>query len=168
MFEKTPSYIQRKVYLERIRNVVPSVKIVILLRNPVVRAVSAFRHHCRHGEAANLKKEETLNSIDSLTVYSFYLGRYYRVEGSIVRNALYDDKALHDRVAISSPCSTLDLLHYYQEDPFGRLNQSELDVGYYADQVKNAITIFGKGNVLVLFQEVGKKMLFLIIVNQFV
>lgn len=46
-FEKTPDYLPNVTALVNIRALLPSVKLVFLLRNPTARAYSAFQHHCR-------------------------------------------------------------------------------------------------------------------------
>lgn len=46
-FEKTPDYLPNATALANIRRLMPSVKLVFLLRNPTSRAYSAFQHHCR-------------------------------------------------------------------------------------------------------------------------
>lgn len=48
-FEKSPDYIRHVAALQAMRAMLPSVKVVVILRSPVVRAVSEFLHHCRHG-----------------------------------------------------------------------------------------------------------------------
>ena len=42
--EKTPNYMTNKIYLERIQTHYPNIKIIILLRNPVTRAISHWNH----------------------------------------------------------------------------------------------------------------------------
>ncbi|KAJ8607589.1 hypothetical protein CTAYLR_010529 [Chrysophaeum taylorii] len=46
-FEKTPDYLPNATALAAIRGLLPSVKLVFLLRAPAARAYSAFQHHCR-------------------------------------------------------------------------------------------------------------------------
>lgn len=46
-FEKTPDYLPNVTALVNIRALLPSVKLIFLLRNPTARAYSAFQHHCR-------------------------------------------------------------------------------------------------------------------------
>ncbi|KAJ1440541.1 P-loop containing nucleoside triphosphate hydrolase protein [Ochromonadaceae sp. CCMP2298] len=46
-FDKSPDYIRSPQALRRIRQLLPSAQLVLLLRDPVTRVLSEFRHHCR-------------------------------------------------------------------------------------------------------------------------
>lgn len=56
-FEKSPDYIRDHNALRTIRSLLPSVKLVLLLRNPAHRALSEFSHHCRHGRYARITRD---------------------------------------------------------------------------------------------------------------
>lgn len=47
-FEKSPDYIRSITALKIIKSVLPNISLIILLRDPVKRALSEFFHHCRH------------------------------------------------------------------------------------------------------------------------
>lgn len=47
--EKTPRYMTRRVLMERIHEVVPNVKIIVLLRDPVARLFSQINHEIQRG-----------------------------------------------------------------------------------------------------------------------
>lgn len=47
--EKTPEYMRVRRYMERIRHVVPSAKIIVLLREPVARLMSEINHRMHGG-----------------------------------------------------------------------------------------------------------------------
>ena len=53
-FEKSPSYARFPSALELARYLVPGVHLVVVLRDPVDRAYSAFAHHARHGRFAEM------------------------------------------------------------------------------------------------------------------
>ena len=57
--EKTPEYIYDTKVPERIHNVIPNVKLIFVLRNPVTRAYSHYWHSVRSG-VENLKFSEAL------------------------------------------------------------------------------------------------------------
>ena len=42
--EKTPNYITDNLYIDRIRKHYPNIKIIIILRNPILRAISHWNH----------------------------------------------------------------------------------------------------------------------------
>jgi hypothetical protein len=56
-FEKSPDYIREATALRNIHALLPSVKIVLLLRNPSLRALSEFNHHCRHERYGKVTKD---------------------------------------------------------------------------------------------------------------
>lgn len=62
-FEKSPDYIRNPAVLHGIRTLLPNMKIVILLRNPVHRAISEFNHQCKHKRYIRLLKNVVLNGV---------------------------------------------------------------------------------------------------------
>jgi len=42
--EKTPNYMNKKIYIDRIKKHYPNTKIIIILRNPILRAISHWNH----------------------------------------------------------------------------------------------------------------------------
>lgn len=59
-FDKSPDYIRCPAALLRLKKLLPSVKIIILLRNPTMRLISGFQHNCRHGRYGRLTKPAIL------------------------------------------------------------------------------------------------------------
>jgi len=59
-FEKTPDYMPNATAMRALRGVLPSAKLVFLLRNPTSRAYSAFHHHCRRGRFAKVRSPPQL------------------------------------------------------------------------------------------------------------
>ena len=47
--EASPSYLFYPDVPERVRDILPNVKLIVLLRNPIERAYSHYRHVCRYG-----------------------------------------------------------------------------------------------------------------------
>ena len=47
-FDKSPDYMRSSAALEQIHHMLPSAKILALLREPVRRTISAFNHNCKH------------------------------------------------------------------------------------------------------------------------
>eukprot|EP01041_Mallomonas_annulata_P006109 gene6109-12368_t len=52
-FDKSPDYMRDRDKLLQMKTLLPSLRIVVLLRNPVSRAYSGFRHNCRHHRYSN-------------------------------------------------------------------------------------------------------------------
>jgi hypothetical protein len=61
-FEKSPDYIRDPTALKLIRSYMLNMKIIVLLRNPVMRALSEFSHHCRHGRYVKLVQDVVVSS----------------------------------------------------------------------------------------------------------
>lgn len=54
-FDKSPSYIRNANAMEMIRKMFPDIKIIVILRNPILRSISGFLHNCRHKRYVRLK-----------------------------------------------------------------------------------------------------------------
>jgi hypothetical protein len=67
-FEKSPDYIRDKHALLRISSALPSMRMILLLRNPALRAMSEFSHHCRHGRYGRLTRAHTVTVTVTTTV----------------------------------------------------------------------------------------------------
>lgn len=131
-FEKTPSYIASKIYLESMHQMLPSLRIIVLLRNPVDRAISAFIHHCRHQRYVSFHEH----------------GRLY------LANSIYLNQSYQSQYAmrpVQTPCKAADLFLYYDRRNPHCLN--ELSLGHYYDQMQNLFNVFDVDRILVLFQE---------------
>jgi hypothetical protein len=48
---------RKKVYLERIMYILPRVKLIVILRDPAIRAISGFNHNCHHGRYIRITEE---------------------------------------------------------------------------------------------------------------
>ncbi|KAJ1462810.1 P-loop containing nucleoside triphosphate hydrolase protein [Pelagophyceae sp. CCMP2097] len=51
-YEKTPDYMPNATAMAALRRLLPSVRLVFLLRSPTPRAYSAYQHHCRRNRLA--------------------------------------------------------------------------------------------------------------------
>lgn len=68
--------------IERIKNTIPDVKLIFILRNPVDRAWSHYCHNLRHNNDYGSPKRETLKfyealKVEEIRVNSFRTYRYY-------------------------------------------------------------------------------------------
>jgi hypothetical protein len=105
--EATPGYMMwgegPATIAARIREVVPEVRLIAILRNPVDRAISAFRHHKRKGR---IPRERTLGqhvrsvrsqndplSVVSAGWYAASLQPYWQVFGQQLKVLFTDDIA---------------------------------------------------------------------------
>ena len=47
-FDKSPDYMRSKLKLYEISLLLPNIKLIIILKNPIFRAISGFNHNCLH------------------------------------------------------------------------------------------------------------------------
>ena len=66
-FEKSPDYIRSEEKLKQMKTLLPNIRLIIILRNPVTRAISSFDHNCRHGRYIRLLIDVEHNIIDEKT-----------------------------------------------------------------------------------------------------
>jgi hypothetical protein len=110
-FEKSPDYIRDHTALRNIHALLPSVKIVLLLRNPSLRALSEFNHHCRHGRYARVTKDMSTPVTNSAGngVRRYQKGDVVRIDnspaGSVLPKSSYE--------VLDYPCSAEDAERYF-------------------------------------------------------
>lgn len=63
-YEKSPDYIRSPAIMQAISQTVPGVKIIVVLRNPAIRAVSEFNHQCRHRRYVKLLRDVAVSRLD--------------------------------------------------------------------------------------------------------
>ena len=147
-FDKSPDYMRSINSVRQMATLLPAAKLIVLLRDPVDRAISEFRHNCRHG-------------------------RYVRA-GSVVmlqddflsQNAASAASSLGAPSPLSRSCSLDDMNLYY----FGEQSQlspslspharKEASHGYYAQQIEWILRNFPPKQVLLLFHEHMQQNLF--------
>lgn len=153
-FEKSPDYMRSAVKLQQMKEMLPSVKLIMLLRNPTDRAYSGFGHNCRHGRYHRL-----LRNVPELGE----LGH----KGAVVSSGPKDGKlhlrgvTLHkgDFETLQYPCSEADFADYYLMDDKANPGKKkirpvpELSFGHFDEQVGFALERFKREQLLVLFQE---------------
>eukprot|EP00605_Chrysophyceae_sp_TOSAG23-4_P000641 GSChrysophyteH1.ASY1.ANO1.722.1 assembled CDS len=82
-FDKSPDILRIPQAQKQVKDMLPSAKLIVLLRDPSLRAVSAFAHNCRHRRYVRL-----LNSLTHTALSSDEDGSKLRVtytKGSIMR-----------------------------------------------------------------------------------
>jgi hypothetical protein len=72
-FDKSPDYIRKRYALGQIQKILPNIKLIILIRNPVERAYSEFRHHCRHKRYMEVLTDIVLFISTTLVEMSHYV-----------------------------------------------------------------------------------------------
>jgi hypothetical protein len=128
-FEKSPDYLRSGSSLNLLRNSLPNMRIVIILRNPVYRALSEFSHHCRHRRYVRLLDDVEFPSEGTTSARSFPRGTVLRIMDSSVRlkepkgnqsnkkhHFIVDLKDLPFKsyVRLRQPCAINDMVSYFQ------------------------------------------------------
>lgn len=90
ILDTTPSYMFKEMCLERIYKTVPNAKMIAVLRKPIERTISHYKHSKRNGEETRDFRsaiEEDINMIEKRGA----LGRndYYDKKRAYVRKSLY-------------------------------------------------------------------------------
>ena len=140
-FDKSPDYMRSKASIARLHAMLPSAKLVVLLRNPATRALSEFKHNCRHGRYLRLPREGSNGSSTAVVVHQAdHVG------------------TSSARLRLRYPCSLADFRHYYFSESstpttLSKRAEREASHGYYAQQLQWILDEFDTRQVLVLFQE---------------
>ena len=132
-FDKSPDYMRSKAALRQLHLVVPSAKLIVILRDPARRAVSEFHHNCRHGRYVALAASRPILHKDDAVVSS-----------SSSSPSLY--------APLPSPCSDEDArAFYFSSNSTGA--RKEAAHGFYAQQLRWVLALFPPHRLLLLFQE---------------
>lgn len=167
-FEASPSYMIYPPALERIKKDIPSVKLIVLLRDPVERAYSHYRHNVRRGrenlsfsEALEAETErtsikgQTPNNLEFETISPGY--RYF----SYIQTSLYAKKIenifeifdkesvflIKSRDLLSNPRSiTEGVLQFLAVDYLENIDFAQKNTGM-STKLENEITIKDVKNI---------------------
>ena len=101
-FEATPSYMYHPLAPERIVNMLPQVRVIMLLRNPTKRAVSSYFHNVRGGreplpllEAMLLEQDRLRESLQKHDYSSFEFRNFsYKLRGLYLQQIQRYEKLL--------------------------------------------------------------------------
>lgn len=123
-FDKTPDYMRDSSAMSQIKHLFPSMKFIIILRNPTDRAISGFNHNCRHKRYIRIGSAPIIiNQTYSLPANSVMLLSHLKQYGN------YDGKYQ----VLSHPCKGKDLEEYYTGP--SEFYRDELRVGFYDEQI---------------------------------
>lgn len=139
-FDKSPDYMRSKSSISRLHAMLPSAKLIVLLRNPATRALSEFNHNCRHGRYLHPPRREGDANGSSTVVYQADL------TGSSSAG-----------LRLRYPCSLDDFRQYYFSDSstptLSNHARREASHGFYAQQLQWILGEFDSRQILLLFQE---------------
>ena len=124
--EATPEYIFHPYSYKRISEFLPSVKIIVLLRNPIDRAYSRYNHSCRSSKyRSKIKSFEQAIAKEKELLSSFNLNRFYENE------RFYEDERCYKAIE----------------------RHSYLSRGIYITQIKRWFNCFPREQILILKSE---------------
>lgn len=127
-FEKSPDYLRNTKALGMLQNYLPSLRVVVILRNPIYRALSEFSHHCRHRRYIRLLERVEISSKGSKgNVMTYPKGSVLRIVDHTNRdrntghNHTHNpytvdilDLPLKSYVRLRQPCSVDDMATYFR------------------------------------------------------
>lgn len=144
--DKTPNYLPHPLAIQRMGELLPSAGVVVILRNPVDRAYSAFQHHCRHGRwvesrggAARGRQVWWRESEDCCVDEGATAGASMRV--------------------LSAPCQPEDFQQALETaNDFGDMSRMQMiSWGSYHENVEDLLAHFPPDQILVLWFEHAMK-----------
>jgi len=169
-FEKSPDYMRSEEKIKQMKNLLPNLRLLIILRNPVTRAISAFDHNCRHNRYVRLMIDITYDHFDEKKSENkeIILKRNTIINTDLLPFSLDEKFGSAVYETIKYPCDAVSLHEYY----FGERIESgisndtnsiknnvitssleELSYGFYDIQLSWILKYFPKEHIKVVFQE---------------
>lgn len=136
VFDKSPDYIRSRDALRAIKSMFPDMKHIVIVRNPVLRAISGFHHNCRHRRYIRLGNQDwILNETHSIPAYSVLLKSQW---------LFYLEIARVSYSPVSYPCTGDDFHQYYlsAENRLNWFNEEEASIGYYDIHIRNLLDLY--------------------------
>lgn len=168
-YDKTPAYIRNFPAIDLIHEWFPTMKLVILLRNPTDRAYSGFCDVLRNDGYRVLTKDEFKSLYGKTMADQMDFGPRYRVilrnSDASTRNRLKKEGkprfvggSLLKMYEGEQDCKARDFEDYFRPLVHKRHNVSDFNTlelwrGMYAPQVRNVLEKFGKSQIHFIFQE---------------
>jgi hypothetical protein len=129
-FDKSPDYIRSYRKMKNIHALFPNMKIIIILRNPIFRAISEFHHHCRHRRYYRVLKDFKIKN-KTFTKNSFFFNNdknsyidNFEVENLNKNTNFLSKKNKKKLEIINYPCSIKDLETYFFENILNKTTNS--------------------------------------------
>jgi tetratricopeptide (TPR) repeat protein len=94
--EATPNYIRSPLAAQRIKQHFPNIKLILLLRNPIDRAISWHYHKLNHGQVKEALKTAILTEIENLSSFSeadIVNSGYYQLDSVLSSLYIYKVRA---------------------------------------------------------------------------
>jgi len=127
VFEKSPDYIRSPSAITAIRSLLPGIKLVAILRDPVRRAFSEVVHHCRHRRYVKITSNEMLGAQyeQSSIINTFY------IQGLDLRTV----PPSHYSLLSPADCDAVMVEKYFTSSTRDRGVVPEVRNGFYDEQL---------------------------------
>jgi len=160
--DKTPSYMREEETLQRMSQMLPGMKLILTLRHPTSRVISAFRFLCVRG--AYFKR---IVQVSDKNKYSKYINNTYYYTTPDMSFATYqqvtscDGEDFHrfldgNRDVDIREGLSLNLSRAQPDDAMQYVSihaLAQLSIGFYDTQLRHVLHHFPREQVLVVFQE---------------
>eukprot|EP00730_Choanoeca_flexa_P003487 TRINITY_DN11421_c0_g1_i3.p1 TRINITY_DN11421_c0_g1~~TRINITY_DN11421_c0_g1_i3.p1 ORF type:complete len:435 (+),score=13.49 TRINITY_DN11421_c0_g1_i3:129-1433(+) len=165
-FEKTPAYLRMSpAGIARMARMLPSVRMIAILREPASRAYSHFQQRCRQGAYRRLHPKHPLRHsiVGNITFHPTSLRSEAIVASELTKHGFKVGK--HDFIPTTYPCTSGEfdsLLFGYltsrdlqKKDPRPDEVPAKLilDRGHYAQQLEHYYEHFNRSQLMVLLSE---------------
>jgi len=111
--EDSTTYLSSRIAPERVQNLLPDVKLIFMLRNPVDRAHSHYRHLVNSGRATKTFEQTLIHGSSNIHLRSFYkpqLERYFSLfPRSQIKVVLFERFVEETQTVVDEVCSYLGL-----------------------------------------------------------
>eukprot|EP01031_Cornospumella_fuschlensis_P028160 gene28160-34004_t len=148
-FEKSPAYLRNATALRILSKVLPSARIIVILRKPAERSLSEFLHHSRHRRYRYARGYG--DSAEEHIVNLRYL-RYRNISFLDTRanNTIHLSASTKTGPALPYPPLVTDVVHYFRQ---AGQEREEIANSRYPRQLRALWDSFPPSQVLILLQE---------------
>lgn len=129
-YEKSPDYIRNKEILYKISKLLPSIRLILLLRDPLKRLFSEISHHCRHKRYI---KKYLLNN-------NFIIKRINNIDEDLNNDEEVKKEKEDNDIYLSKGCLPSDIYQYFSSPSTSSSSSSfssSSSSNYSIDYIKN-------------------------------
>ena len=154
-FEKSPNYIRDKHILTQIKQMLPNIKLIIILRNQTDRTVSEFHHHCRHRRYYRLTHDILIHIVDYTKLsYLLYTALYTPSDTPPDLNLTLEYEPY------TIPYHTHKLIEHYNQQHSTNTTNTNTIFSPYSNNSSGNLFFFPKGSVV--NRQIEKQVLYVI------
>ena len=158
-FEKSPTYMRSLSAMQRLHRLLPSVKLIVLLKNSVKRAISEINHHCSRSRYVKFTRDD----IHKISINGVYYKKgdvvfredrtHYKYMDKVIRPSYITKNDLDQAVdesfyeVLKHPCSPNDIdKYFFGNTTKGDMKESstlpqEITNGFYLEQLQNILKV---------------------------